>query len=275
MRRALVPLALAVIAAGCASVLEASAPPPWPERLQTLLPADVVLFGEQHDAPDHQRLQRDAVEWLVARGQLAALVIEMAERGQSTAGLPADATENQVRAALLWQDAAWPWPAYGPVVMAAVGAGVPVLGGNLPRSQMRAAMADAAWDAHLPAAALARQYDALREGHCGLLPETQIAPMVRIQIARDSAMAVTAREALRAGQTVLLVAGGGHVLRSQGVPTHWPENIQSKVVLAQSGKARDAIKTEDADAWVSTPATPAQDHCTELRRRWGTGTSGG
>ena len=39
MRRALVPLALAVIAAGCASVLEASAPPPWPERLQTLLPA--------------------------------------------------------------------------------------------------------------------------------------------------------------------------------------------------------------------------------------------
>ena len=41
-------------------------------------------------------------------------------------------------------------------------------------------MADAAWDAHLPAAALARQYDALREGHCGLLPETQIAPMVRI-----------------------------------------------------------------------------------------------
>ena len=102
-----------------------------------------------------------------------------------------------------------------------------------------------------------------------------IAPMVRIQIARDSAMAVTAREALRAGQTVLLVAGGGHVLRSQGVPTHWPENIQSKVVLAQSGKARDAIKTEDADAWVPTPATPAQDHCAELRRRWGTGTSGG
>ena len=70
MRRALVPLALAVIAAGCASVLEASAPPPWPERLQTLLPADVVLFGEQHDAPDHQRLQRDAVEWLWPEGNL-------------------------------------------------------------------------------------------------------------------------------------------------------------------------------------------------------------
>ena len=240
---------------------------PWPERLITLLPADVLLLGEQHDAADHQRLQRDAVVWLAARNQLAAVVMEMAERGHSTQGLPRDATEAQVQAALQWQDNAWPWKAYGPVVMAAVGAGVPVLGGNLPRSRMRAAMGEATWDQHLPAPALQRQYTALREGHCGLLPESQIAPMARIQIARDASMAQTAEEALRPGQTVVLVAGGGHVLRSLGVPTHWPANLVSKVALALSGQALPAINS-DADAIVATPAPPAKDHCAELHKQW-------
>ena len=192
----------------------------WPAQLESALPTDVLLLGEQHDAPDHQRLQREAVAWLASRGQLAALVMEMAERGRSTQGLPRDASEAQAQAALQWDDAAWPWKAYGPVVMAAVGAGVPVLGGNLPRTRMRAAMADATLDQHLPAPALAEQQQAMRDGHCGLLPESQIAPMARIQIARDASLAQTAQEALRSGQTVLLVAGNGHVLRHLGVPTH-------------------------------------------------------
>ena len=239
----------------------------WPERLQQWLPADVLLLGEQHDAPDHQRLQREAVAWLASRGQLAALVMEMAERGRSTQGLPRDASEAQARAALQWDDAAWPWKAYGPVVMAAVGTGVPVLGGNLPRARMRAAMGEAAWDQHLPAPALQRQYTALREGHCGLLPESQMAPMARIQIARDASLARTAQQALRPGQTVLLIAGGGHVLRDRGVPTHWPADLRSKVLLAQAGQAQAAIKTE-VDAVVQTPALAPQDHCAALRERW-------
>lgn len=240
---------------------------PWPDRLHTLLPADVLLLGEQHDAADHQRLQREAVVWLAARNQLAALVLEMAERSHTTAGLPPGTTEAEVRKALGWNDTAWPWKAYGPVVMAAVGAGVPVLGGNLPRGRMRAAMGETAWDQHLPAPTLQRQYTALRDGHCGLLPETQIAPMARIQIARDASMAQTVEEALRPGQTVVLVAGGGHVLRSLGVPTHWSSNIVSKVALAQTGQALPAINS-DADAMVATPAPPAKDHCAELRKQW-------
>lgn len=262
--------------AGCAST--GTTPPStplaaWPDRLQALLPTDVLLLGEQHDAPEHQRLQRETVLWLAAKGQLAAVVMEMAESGHSTHALPRDATDAQAQAALQWNDAAWPWKAYGPVVMAAVAAGVPVLGGNLPRAQMRAAMGEARWDQHLPAPALAQQHQALREGHCGLLPESQIAPMARIQIARDASMARTAQQALRPGQTVLLVAGGGHVLRSLGVPTHWPAGLVSKVALAQSGKAQTAIKNgankpDDADAVIETPALPPRDACAELREKW-------
>lgn len=256
----------AVLAAGCATPPTAApSAAPWPDRLQALLPADVLLLGEQHDAPEHQRLQREAVQWLAARGRLAAVVLEMAESGHGTRGLPRDATEAQAQAALQWNDAAWPWKAYGPVVMAAVAAGVPVLGGNLPRSALRATLAEEAWDQHLPAPALQRQYQALRDGHCGLLPEAQIAPMARVQIARDARMARTAQEALRPGQTVLLIAGAGHVLRSLGVPTHWPESLQSKVLLAQAGPAQAAIKTE-ANAVVETPPLPPGDPCEALRQ---------
>lgn len=268
-RRRLASAALAgtaVLAAGCATPPMAAPPAaPWPDRLQALLPADVLLLGEQHDAPEHQRLQREAVQWLAARGLLAAVVLEMAESGHGTRGLPRDSTEAQAQAALQWNDAAWPWKAYGPVVMAAVAAGVPVLGGNLPRSALRATLAEEAWDHHLPAPALQRQYQALREGHCGLLPEAQIAPMARVQIARDARMARTAQDALRPGQTVLLIAGAGHALRSLGVPTHWPESLQSKVLLAQAGPAQAAIKTE-ANAVVETPPLPPGDPCEALRQ---------
>ncbi len=66
-------------------------------QLQRLLPADVLLMGEQHDAPSHQQLQRTVVQLLAEQGMLAAVALEMAEQGTSTAGLPANASEQQVR----------------------------------------------------------------------------------------------------------------------------------------------------------------------------------
>ncbi|WP_436219633.1 ChaN family lipoprotein [Acidovorax sp. LjRoot118] len=262
------PLLLAALAlAGCAA-LPAQEPPSWPARLLQVLPADVLLLGEQHDAAEHQRLQREAVQWLAARGALAAVVMEMAEQGGSTAGLARDATEAQAQTALQWQDKAWPWAQYGPVVMAAVAAGVPVLGGNLPRSQMRAAMGQAQWDAHLPEPALQRQYTEIRDGHCGLLPQAQIAPMARIQIARDASMAQTATSALQPGKTVLLVAGAGHVWRGLGVPTHLGPQVATKVVVARAG-GEPAAAHADADLVAPTPALPPRDACAELREKWG------
>lgn len=267
MARKALPMVAALALAGCAAP-PAQNPPSWPADLQQVLPADLLLLGEQHDAPEHQRLQREAVQWLAARGALAAVVMEMAEQGGSTAGLPRDATDAQAQAALQWQDKAWPWAQYGPVVMAAVAAGVPVLGGNLPRSQMRAAMGQAQWDAHLPAAALQRQYAEIRDGHCGLLPQAQIAPMARIQIARDASMAQTATSALQPGKTVLLVAGAGHVWRGLGVPTHLGTQVAAKVVVARAGGEPAAAHT-DADLVAPTPALPPRDACSELREKWG------
>ena len=257
---ALVALALA----GCASSPAVVPSAQWPAQLESALPTDVLLLGEQHDAPDHQRLQRDTVQRLAARGRLAAVVLEMAERGHSTAALARGATEAQVQSALQWNDAAWPWSAYGPVTMAAVRAGVPVLGGNLPRSAMAAATQETRWDNHLAAPARQQLLDALQDGHCGMLPAARLPAMARIQIARDASMAKTAQEAVRPGQTVLLVAGGEHVLRHRGIPTHWPQNIRSKVASAHTDQAQAAIKT-GVDIVVATPPLPPHDACEALR----------
>lgn len=235
--------------------------------LERLLPAQALLLGEQHDAAEHQALQKATVELLARRGQLAAVVMEMADQGRHTDGLPRDATEIQVRDALGWTDeTGWPWPTYGPVVMAAVRAGVPVAGGNLPRSSMRAAMQDTALDRVLDAAGLEQQKTGIREGHCGLLPEGQIGPMTRIQLARDRAMASTVEQRARPGMTVLLIAGNGHVRQDVGVPRHLPAGFVHKVVVARAGEAGAGLP---ADAVWPTPPLPPQDHCAELRRQFG------
>lgn len=256
---------LAAALAGCAS---SSAPArDWTQQLQRWSDAPIVLLGEQHDAVAHQAWQQATVEQLAKQERLAALVIEMAPRTGSTASLARDASEDAVQQALQWQDAAWPWPRYRGVVMAAVRAGVPVLGGNLPRADMKQAMRNENLDTHLPPEGWQRQLDAIREGHCGLLPDTQLAPMARIQLARDASMAEAARAAVKPGKTVLLVAGRGHVLRGVGIPTWLPEAAGAKVAVAQAGETSVA-QASDVDWLQKTDALPAKDHCAELRERF-------
>ena len=242
-------------------------PQAWPQALPRLLPTDVLLLGERHDAPQHQDMQRQTVQWLAQRGLLAALVMEMAEAGHSTQGLAPQASEAEVQTALGWSEALWPWQRYAPVAMAAVRAGVPVLGGNLPRRQLRTAQTDASLEALLSPAAMERQHQAVRDGHCGLLPEPRVPGMARVQVARDQSLAQTAAAARRPGQVVLLVAGAAHVQRSLGVPVHLPLNIDTKVVIAHAGIAQAAIKTE-ADWWHATDALPPDDACEQLRQQW-------
>jgi uncharacterized iron-regulated protein len=241
-------------------------------QAQQLPATPLLLLGEQHDAPEHQALQRATVQTLSQRGQLTALVLEMAEQGLQTTGLPRSASETEVRQALQWTDdthSGWPWAVYGPVVMAAVQAGVPVLGGNLPRTQMRAAMGNPTLDQQLPPEALAQQQTQIREGHCGLLPEGQIAPMTRIQIARDRSLAAVAVAALRPGQTVLLVAGNGHVRRDLGVPQHLPAGLSHHVVMVHAGPNPASPPNHQADTVWTTPPRPPTDHCAVLKQQMG------
>jgi uncharacterized iron-regulated protein len=240
---------------------------PVGRRVAALLPADALLLGEQHDAPEHHLIERETVEALVERGRLAALALEMAEEGNSTGYLDRTASEAQVRTALSWDDKAWPWSDYGPAVMIAVHAGVPVVGANLPRERMKDAMADVSLDAQLSDTARAAQQEAVRAGHCNLLPESQIVPMTRIQIARDRAMAQAIVKARVPGKTVLLVSGAGHTTKALGVPQHLPTDISVKTVQLQAAPPGQPGERSPAfDSVWQTPALPEKDYCESLRR---------
>lgn len=215
----------------------------------------IVLLGEQHDEASHHQMAREMVQALADRGVLAALALEMADSGASTAGLPPQASADDVRRALRWNSGGWPWADYGPAVMAAVAAGVPVVGANLERAQLRAAMADASLDGRLPAPAIQAQRQAIRDGHCGLLPESQVGPMTRMQIARDRTMAATLARLAVPGKTVLLIAGAAHVDPELGVPQHLPPGLASKSVVLPAPAATG----------------PRRDDCEQLRRQWKAG----
>lgn len=247
--------------AACATWRVSAPDAPLPDRLAAVLPADVLILGEQHDAAAHHELQRETIEALAAHGQLAALALEMAESGRSTADLRPSASEAQVQAALEWHDKAWPWSTYGPVVMSAVRAGVPVLGANLPRARMKDAMVDVSLDVQLNARTLAAQRKAVREGHCDLLPASQIEPMTRIQIARDREMAHTVAQAVVPGRTVVLVTGSGHAIKSLGVPQHLPTELRVRSVGLVAGDGH----RPGFDALWHTPAMPEQDYCAGVK----------
>ena len=238
-------------------------------RLDALLPADFLLLGEQHDANAHQQIHQQVIALLAQRGLLAAVALEMADTGATTARLHPSSTEQQTKSALKWDDKAWPWQAYGPAVMTAVRAGVPVLGANLPREQMRPKMQDAALDAQLPGPALKAQQQLIRTGHCNLLPESQITPMTRIQIARDISMAEALTKAALPGKAVVLLAGSGHTDRLLGVPQHLPAALDAKAVRMRAGNSVPSDKAEAFDAVWQTPALPDKDYCAEFKKQMG------
>ncbi len=233
------PALLFLLLSGCA----ATAP------LPDVSGVDALLLGEQHDASTQPPLQQRWVATLAQRGHLGAVALEMADRGHSTAGLPPGASEEQVREALAWNrpNSGWPWDRYAPAIMTAVRAGVPVIGANLPREDQRAAMKDTTLEALLQPAALQEQEQAIRRGHCDLLPEQQVLPMTRVQIARDRAMAQAISSAAVPGKTVVLIAGGGHVAPELGVPQHLPQRLAARSLLLPGEET-------------------GKDYCAELRK---------
>ncbi|MDD5325502.1 MAG: ChaN family lipoprotein [Polaromonas sp.] len=269
--------AMAALSAGCASRPEApiiespgggAAAATTAARLDALLPADVLLLGEEHTAAAHQQIEQQVVALLAARGLLAALALEMADAGVSTAALKPSATELQARQALKWDDKGWPWKAYGPAVMTAVHAGVPVVGANLPRAQMAGSMADRKLDGLLSGPALKAQQQRIRIGHCNLLPENLITPMTRIQIAKDITMANMLSQAVLPGKVVVLLTGAGHADRNLGVPEHLPSDVKARAVHLRAGDASDNQAADAFDSVWPTPAEPEVDNCAGLRKQF-------
>jgi uncharacterized iron-regulated protein len=127
-------------------------------------------------------------------------------------------------------------------------------------------MADSQLDLRLPAPAFKAQQQLIRQGHCDLLPEGQITPMTRIQIARDRRMADTLAKAVQPGRVVVLISGSVHADKQLGVPQHLPAGLQVKSVrLLAGGKS---LPGETFDSVWGTEALPDKDYCAGLRQQF-------
>ena len=240
------------------------------ELLQACAQASLCLLGEQHDHPDHHALQAWIIGALASRGQLAAVALEMAAAGRSFDGAR-DASEASVRAALHWNNDGWPWKLYAGPVMAAVRAGVPVVGVNLPDAAMMTAYRDPKWDASVPADVRQRVLDDVRDSHCGLLPAAQLPAMARIQFARDASMAAGCSALQQPQRTVVLLTGSFHADKTLGIAQHLAPvaGTQPRVfsLLLQGVDADTAPHLPSGfDAMWFTPSTPPVDHCAALRK---------
>lgn len=194
------------------------------------LEAGILILGETHDNPDHHALQAWVVRGLAQGGRRPILALEMVDSDQQVLLDQSRQDLAEAGTRLDWEKRGWPqWSLYRPIAEAALAAGGDLRAANLPLGLTRqiaqgreSAEVDGRFGLDIPpppaeAEALA---DDIRGGHCNMLPEAAIAPMVKVQRARDAAMAeVLADQSARpeAGP-VVLIAGAGHARTDRGVP---------------------------------------------------------
>ncbi len=266
------------------------------EVRKALTEARYVLLGEQHDNPDHHRLQAELVRAIAETGRRPTLAFEMLDVAQqpkvdeSLARAPKDA--DALAIAVNWAGSGWPdWSLYRPIFAAGLEHGLPIIGANLPREQVRAlvmkgptAMDAASFkrlglDTPLPEDVATAMREEMAESHCGHMPGSMMEPMVLAQRARDAHLAERMRTTDR-GDGAILIAGAGHARADRGVPTYLKKQAPDRKVrsLGFVEVSPDASAPQDYAAaygatrlpfdyvWF-TPAAQREDPCAAFRKQ--------
>jgi uncharacterized iron-regulated protein len=277
----------------------------WSSELNKLAPAELenalsgarfVLLGEIHDNPDHHRLQAQLIDALVRRGRRPAVVFEMIPASlQGELDRFAKSGERdaaKLGKALKWEERGWPeWRIYQPIAEIALSAGLPLIAGGLDPDVQKAAGKGAPpelydriaqeFDLAKPlkpeiAAAEGRE---IKEGHCNLLPDAALPPMLRVQRAVDGALA-KAMASANPGEGAVLIAGGGHVRNDWAVANILREKAPDAKVVSLAFVEVDPERAAPSDYMKAapglekpfdfiylTPRADLTDHCAELEKQ--------
>ncbi|MEX0964570.1 MAG: ChaN family lipoprotein [Pseudohongiellaceae bacterium] len=249
--------------------------------------ASYLLLGEKHDNPDHHELQLRVLEHVLGTEKVSNVSFEMMTSDQqplleSVSSLQQSDLDT-IEEYLQWDSDGWDWDFYGPLVQAAIAANVSIKAANISNEEMMRVYAEPTPDEiadvldALTVTALEKDID---ESHCGMLPESQFPAMVRVQQARDFAMA----KSLTAGfsrQMQVLIAGNYHIRRDLGVPNyilHTQRGRRPDRIISLSFMEVDAGSVEPHDylqqfggtraydyIWF-TPAVSDEDYCASMRQ---------
>lgn len=262
------------------------------EVVTRALAADIVLLGETHDNADHHALQAWMVRRMIEGGRRPAVAFEMIDESQREplerhlAGNPGDAAG--LGPALEWDKTGWPdWRHYRPIAEAALAAGSAPLPANLSRDSTRALAGGQApelaarlgLDEPMDRAMNEAMANEIKVGHCDMLPDKAVPPMVRVQFARDATMARAMASALEEGRQAILIAGAGHVRNDRAVPWHLNRLTPGSSVLALAFVEVSDGETDPAaygdlygaerlpfDLVVFTPRQEREDQCDVFRK---------
>lgn len=206
-----------------------SAPTEPPEPLRT---EPIWLLGEVHDSPRAHRARWRDLAQRVEAGWRPTLVMEHFDRErQAELQAAMDACADAPCVVQRAGGPGWDWPLLSPVLTLALQYRLPVVAGNVSRTDAARVVREGV-QAALPTAVMqgfglpgsltsevqAAQVQAVDEGHCGQLPAALLPRMAQAQVARDVWMAHQLLQHARQG--VVLLAGNGHVRRDVGV-AHW------------------------------------------------------
>lgn len=245
-----------------------------------------VFLGEKHDNPEHHRIQAALLERMIETGRRPAVVWEMITREKQSAidaFMASGSGDPDVFAeAVEWAESGWPdWRYYRPIAEVALAAGLPMVAGNLDRDTVRAVARGAPLDDDLrsalrlgpalPAPVTEALLDEVYRGHCELVPRDRLAPMVRVQVARDASLAEAAARAGTAADGAVLIVGGQHARKDVGAAYHLRHRFDAEDVLSftllelGAAQAADPRLAKRFDyVWFTEQADPDRDYCAEL-----------
>ena len=269
--RRLAALAACLLMSACAHRPDPAAT--LPQLSAALRSRPIVLLGEVHDNTAQHALRAQALRALLDSGARPALLMEQFDRERQTdidralarigvgpddviaAGTP-DGTAMQ----------GWSWPLYRPYIALAIEYRLPIVAANVSRADTRRVLSEGlqalGFDAAVPPDIATAQAQAIGDGHCGMLDDTQARRMTGAQVARDQFMA-RAIEA-NAARGVVLLAGNGHVRRDVGVP-RWL-NVEARARSVTIGLLEPGDPNAAAfDIALTTPAQSRADPCAEMR----------
>ncbi|HEX4916408.1 MAG TPA: ChaN family lipoprotein [Limnobacter sp.] len=204
----------------------------------------IWLMGEVHDNPQAHQARYARIHARVKEGWRPALVMEQFDREHQA--LLDEALKQCQNADCLVSKAgmeSWRWEYYKPLLQLALDHDLPVLAGNVSRSDANRSIKQgyeavfepaliARYKLHepLPDSLLQIHTNNIVHGHCNILPLNVARAMVSAQVARDVWMAHVVQTQASKGP-VVLIAGNGHVDKTAGVPQWLPIDLKNRLTV--------------------------------------------
>ena len=258
------------------------------ELLTRIEGVNYLLLGEKHDNPDHHALQLRALDHVLQTGDVSVVSFEMMSSEQQPLlqelSLSPQSSLEQINEYLQWDNDGWNWDYYGPLLRSAIQADVLINAANISNEEMMqvySAPTAAEIEGVLDEQTMVALKKDIDDSHCGMLPESQFPAMVRVQQARDFAMASSLASNTEQ-QLQVLVAGNYHIRRDLGVPNYLlnrQSSLEESQIVSLAFMEVDEASNDPADylqqfgsvkaydyIWF-TPAVSDEDYCASMRQQ--------